>query len=176
MTTRFQAYNRAMGRDSTYRSQEEDQVATALGTRGLPFTYEEHKLRYTKVSTYKTDFAVYLPDVGTVLLEVKGWWSAQDRQKIRAVVAHNPKANLVMVLSRPTNRISKQSKTTYAEFCDRHAIPWVSCKDLSDSTDPCRLLRQALSSAGITPAPDAAAQTEPAPIPTAMFSASSAPR
>jgi hypothetical protein len=175
MPTRFQDYNRSMGRDGTYRSQDEAAVAKRLVASGLTsVNYETVKLRFTKVSTYRADFSLAVPGIGQVLLEVKGWWSPEDRRKIRSVISCNPTTALLMVLARPDHKISKGSRTNYGEFCSRHAIPWLPLKALLSCSDPCQLIREALLSAGITPVPGATAQTEPPPTQMGMFTASSA--
>ena len=60
------------------------------------------------------------------MLETKGYWDAEDRRKIKAVMRDNPDIDLRMVFQAPFNKISKKSKTTYAQWCEKHGIKWAS--------------------------------------------------
>lgn len=178
----FQHYRRSLGQDATYRSPEEERLAQHMEKAGLRFTYEERKLRYTHLTktTYKTDFEVATP-IGPVLVEVKGFWTHQNRQKVRQVLKSYPEINLVMAFIKPTNKISAQSKTTYAMFCEKNNIPWLLYHDLINTKPEClpRLLIKALAGAGSSSstslAPGATAQTELPGTTTATGSASPAP-
>ena len=93
---------------------------------GVSFQYESEKLSYTIEHNYTPDFV--LPNY--VYLEAKGYWDSADRRKILAVKKANPDADIRMIFQSPYNTISKRSKTTYAQWCDRHDIPWTSYKDI----------------------------------------------
>jgi hypothetical protein len=41
-------------------------------------------------------------------------------------VKDNPDIDLRMVFQAPFNKISKKSKTTYAQWCEKHGIKWAS--------------------------------------------------
>ena len=45
---------------------------------------------------------------------------------IKQVKKDNPDIDLRMVFQSPYNKISKKSKTTYAQWCDNLGIPWTS--------------------------------------------------
>ena len=106
----------------TFRSKLEEQVADLLTTIGVPYEYETHKVAYVIMHHYNPDFI--LPN--GIMLETKGYWDAQDRRKILAVVKDNPDIDLRMVFQAPFNRISKKSKTTYAQWCEKHGIKWAA--------------------------------------------------
>ena len=107
---------------SKFRSGLEEQVAKLLEGLGVTYEYESCKVPYTIQHHYHPDFI--LPN--HVYLETKGYWSPEDRRKIAAVKRDNPELDLRMVFQSPFNKISKKSKTTYALWCEKHAIPWTS--------------------------------------------------
>ena len=109
-----------------FRSKLEERVATLLEQLGISYEYETEKLSYTIEHNYTPDFV--LPN--HVYLETKGYWDAADRRKVLAVKRDNPFIDLRMVFQSPYNTISKKSKTTYAQWCDRHDIPWSSYQEI----------------------------------------------
>ena len=111
---------------SKFRSQLEENIAKLLDGLGVSFEYESEKLGYTIEHSYTPDFV--LPNY--TYLEAKGYWDPKDRRKILAVKKDNPDIDLRMVFQAPYNKISKKSKTTYAQWCDRHDIPWTSYQNI----------------------------------------------
>ena len=107
---------------SKFRSKLEENIATLLDGLGVSFEYESEKLGYTIEHSYTPDFV--LPNY--TYLEAKGYWSPADRRKILSVKKDNPDIDLRMVFQSPYNKISKKSKTTYAQWCEKHDIPWSS--------------------------------------------------
>ena len=107
---------------SKFRSGLEEQVAKLLEGLGVTYDYESTRVPYTIQHHYSPDFI--LPN--HVLLETKGYWDAKDRRKILAVKKDNPYLDLRMVFQSPYNKINKNSKTTYAKWCEKHDIPWTS--------------------------------------------------
>ena len=108
---------------SKFRSGLEKQVADLLSNLGITYEYETTRIAYQIQHHYTPDFI--LPNKH-VLLECKGYWDAKDRRKIKTIKKQNPDLDLRMVFQAPYNRISKKSKTTYAQYCERHDIPWTS--------------------------------------------------
>ena len=107
---------------SKFRSGLEEQVAKLLEGLGVTYEYESTRVPYTIQHHYTPDFV--LPN--HVLLETKGYWDPADRRKILAVKKDNPYLDLRMVFQSPYNKINKNSKTTYAKWCEKHDIPWTS--------------------------------------------------
>ncbi len=105
---------------SKFRSKLEEGVADLLDELGISYQYESEQVPYTIQHNYCPDFI--LPNY--VYLETKGYWDPADRRKILAVKRDNPDIDLRMVFQAPYNKITKKSKTTYAQWCDRHGIPW----------------------------------------------------
>jgi len=111
---------------SKFRSQLEENIAKLLDGLGVSFEYESEKLGYTIEHSYTPDFV--LPNY--TYLEAKGYWDPKDRRKILAVKKDNPDIDLRMVFQSPYNKISKKSKTTYAQWCEKHDIPWSSYQNI----------------------------------------------
>ena len=107
---------------SKFRSGLEEQVAKLLEGLGVTYEYESEKVPYTIQHNYTPDFV--LPNY--VYLETKGYWDPADRRKILAVKRDNPAIDLRMVFQSPYNKINKNSKTTYAKWCEKHDIPWTA--------------------------------------------------
>ena len=114
-----------------YRSKFEVQMAKRLEELGIPFTYESSKLKYIVpevTRTYTPDFQ--LIDLGKYdYIETKGRFTAADRKKMLLVKLHNPAVKILMVFQNPNVTLSKISKTTYAEWCDKHDIEWTTIAD-----------------------------------------------
>ena len=109
-------------KDIKFRSKLEERVADLLSELGVSYEYESTQVPNTIQHHYNPDFI--LPN--HVYLETKGYWDARDRRKVLAVKRDNPDLDLRMVFQAPYNTISKKSKTTYAQWCERHNIPWTS--------------------------------------------------
>ena len=109
-----------------YRSKLEERVADLLSNLGVSFEYESTRVPYEIQFNYTPDFI--LPS--GVMLETKGYWDPEDRRKVLAVKKCNPNLDLRMVFQTPYNKIYKGSKTTYAQFCDKHKIPWTTFTEI----------------------------------------------
>ena len=121
------AYNKLKDKkEHKFRSKLEEKVATLLKELGVSYEYESTQIPYVIQHNYTPDFL--LPN--HVYLETKGYWDAADRRKVLAVKRDNPLIDLRMVFQSPYNTISKKSKTTYAQWCDRHDIPWTSYHEI----------------------------------------------
>ena len=111
---------------SKFSSTLERRIATLLMTLGVSYEYESEKIPYVIEHHYTPDFV--LPN--HVYLEAKGYWAPEDRRKVLAVKKDNPDMDLRMVFQAPYNTISKRSKTTYAQWCEKHEIPWTHFHDI----------------------------------------------
>jgi hypothetical protein len=110
------------------RSGLEDKLGNFLREHGIEFGYESDVVEYTvpeKVGKYTPDFKI-----GEVYLETKGRFTSEDRKKMLFVFRSNPDLNLLMVFPKPLNTITRKSKTTYADWCDKNGIPWLSIEEL----------------------------------------------
>ena len=122
MLDRFNKANRNRA-NKEKRSALEEQVELALTGQGLSPSYESERFAYVLHRKYRPDFKIE-SDHGPIHIEVKGWWPSNERSKLLAVFINNPTIRLFVALQRPQQKISKQSKTSYAMWCDRHFIPW----------------------------------------------------
>jgi len=109
-----------------FRSKLEERIADLLEGLGVSYESESTKVPYTIQHHYYPDFI--LPN--KTYLEAKGYWDAADRRKVLAVKKDNPDIDIRMVFQAPYNTISKKSKTTYAQWCERHDIPWTHFHDI----------------------------------------------
>jgi hypothetical protein len=104
----------------------EEEVAKQLDDKGVAYEYEKLTLYYTvpaKQHKYTPDFE--LLDNG-IIVETKGLWTLEDRKKHILVKEQHPLLDIRIVFSNPRQRISKVSKTTYADFCNKHGIRWAA--------------------------------------------------
>jgi hypothetical protein len=112
-----------------FRSGLEDTVSSSLLARGVAdFTYEQHTLRYlvpSRIARYTPDFV--LPN--GIVVETKGRWLPEDRQKIELVMKQFPELELRIVFNNPRAKIQPSSKTTYAMVCEKLGIPFAA-KDI----------------------------------------------
>ena len=105
-----------------FRSGLEEKVADLMVELGVKYEYESTKVPYQIMHSYTPDFL--LPN--GIFLEIKGYWDAEDRRKMRNVKQQHPELDIRMVFQSPFNTISKKSKTTYAKYCEKLNIPWTS--------------------------------------------------
>lgn len=102
-----------------FRSGLEERIAKSLDTQNIPFLYEAKGFTYTLASRYTPDF--FLPN--GIILEVKGFFKPSDRRKMLAVKEQHPDLDIRFVFQR-NNTLTKNSKTTYGAWCDKHGFPW----------------------------------------------------
>lgn len=106
-----------------WRSGLEEKVANALTEAGIPFTYEKTKVRYIKPASehqYTPDFVL---DNG-IIIETKGLFTSVDRQKHMLVKRQHPHLDIRFVFSNSKARISKASRTTYADWCNKNGYKY----------------------------------------------------
>lgn len=104
-----------------FRSGLEERVAQDLLERGVGFGYEDRVLEYIKPQKA----ARYTPDFNLengLVIEVKGRFLTEDRQKHLLIKAQHPDIDIRFVFSNSKQRISKKSKTTYAAWCEKHGF------------------------------------------------------
>ena len=105
-----------------YRSKFEVKVAADLGKRKVDFQYEKVSFDYVpKIRNYTPDF--YLPK-SKIYIETKGRLTTNDRVKHLLIQEQYPDLDIRFVFVNANNKISRTSKTTYANWCDRHKFLW----------------------------------------------------
>lgn len=109
------------GLEEGFRSGLEEQIAGELAQAGVDSPYESVTIAYEKparVSKYTPDF----PLPNGIVVETKGRFVTADRQKHLLVKKQHPDIDIRFVFSRAASRISKTSKTTYADWCRKHGF------------------------------------------------------
>lgn len=107
------------------RSRLEEQVAELLTNLNIEYGYEPDKFNYVIEAKYTPDFKV-----GNVYLETKGFFKPADRRKMLAVKKCNPDLDVRLVFQAPYNKISKNSKTTYAAWAEKNGFQWCPYYDI----------------------------------------------
>lgn len=101
-----------------YRSRFEFDFATYLENNNIKFEYEQHKFTYVpKHRTYTPDF--YLPE-HDMFIETKGQFVGSDRSKHKLIAEQYPDLDLRFVFQNEKVKLSKKSKTTYADWCNKN--------------------------------------------------------
>lgn len=106
-----------------FRSGLEEKVAEFLASKGVGFSYETMKIPYVKPETkhvYSPDFIL---DNG-IIIETKGRWLLDDRKKHLLIRKQHPHLDIRILFQNANAKIRKGSKTSYADFCDKHGIPY----------------------------------------------------
>lgn len=110
---------------SDFRSGLEYEVAKQLEDEGIAYEYEQTKVKYQrKESTYLIDFE--LPN--GIIIETKGRFKSEDRAKHLLIKQQHPELDIRFVFSNSRNKLNKKSKTTYADWCDKHGFRWADKK------------------------------------------------
>lgn len=120
-----------------FRSKFELDVSKWFEENKLEVVYEPCKVKYTvpeSLHSYTPDFqprgSGTKSDLGrTIFFEAKGFFSLADRKKMLYVIKSNPDMIFKMILQNSSMKISKRSKTTYADWCDKNKIEWCDWKD-----------------------------------------------
>lgn len=106
-----------------YKSGLEESVSKQIESKGIEVQYESEKVAYTipaSEHTYNPDFR--LPN--GIIIETKGRFVIADRKKHLLVKEQNPQLDIRFVFSNSKNKITKKSKTTYADWCDKNGYKY----------------------------------------------------
>lgn len=109
-------------RSRGYRSGLEDKVANTLTASGVTFEYETTKIKYhvAEDRTYTPDFVF----PSGLIVETKGRFVAADRKKHLLIKAQHPSLDIRFVFSNSAAKINKGSKTSYADWCNKHGFKY----------------------------------------------------
>lgn len=114
-----------------FRSGLEEKIAASLTSKGVGFTYEELTLPYVtppKPHKYHPDFVLE----NGIIVESKGRFLTEDRQKHLLVKAQHPELDIRFVFSNSKTKINKRSTTTYGDWCEKNGFPYAD-KDIPDA-------------------------------------------
>ena len=104
-----------------FRSGLEEKVAEFLTSNGVKFTFETLKVPYVKPETKH----IYTPDFildNGIIIETKGRWLLDDRKKHILIRKQRPDLDIRILFQNANAKIRKGSKTSYANFCEKHGI------------------------------------------------------
>lgn len=102
-----------------FRSGLEQDNAAHLEKCGCGFDYEKKKIPYVPTTkTYTPDFVLW----NGIIVETKGRFTATDRAKHLLIKKQHPSLDIRFVFTNANQRLSKRSKTTYADWCDKHGF------------------------------------------------------
>ena len=104
-----------------FRSGLEDKIAKQLTEAGVAYEYETTKIQYVvpeSVHKYTPDFV--LPN--GIIVETKGRFTLPDRKKHLLIQKQRPDLDIRFVFSNSKTKISKGSKTSYADWCTKNGF------------------------------------------------------
>ena len=104
-----------------FRSGLEMDISESLKSQGIDGEYEQHVISYIKPATnhkYHPDFR--LPN--GIFVETKGRFLADDRKKHLLIKEQHPELDIRFLFQSSKTKISKASKTTYADWCNKHGF------------------------------------------------------
>ena len=101
-----------------YRNKLEARVGASLPPE---YAYETTYLPYTLAHRYLPDF---IDTEAKRIVEVKGRFPASDRAKMKAVRLQHPDYTIEIRFQNPNTKIAKNSKTSYAAWCEKNGIEW----------------------------------------------------
>ena len=107
-----------------YRSGLEQTISDFLKSEGIKVQYETDRISYTipsRQSKYTPDFKLPKPG-GFWYLETKGIWAVQDRAKHLLIREQHPTIDIRFLFSNARAKLYKGSKTSYADYCDKHGF------------------------------------------------------
>lgn len=114
-----------------FRSGLEESIAEELTSKGVGFSFEELVIPYVKPekpAKYTPDFVLE----NGIIIESKGRFLTEDRQKHLLVQKQHPELDIRFVFSNSKTKISKRSKTTYADWCIKNGFMYAD-KEIPDA-------------------------------------------
>ena len=112
-----------VARKHGFKSGLEETISGQINGRGIDVKYESEKIPYiipASNHTYNPDFK--LPN--GIFVETKGRFVAADRKKHLLVKSQNPELDIRFVFSNSKNKITKSSKTSYGDWCDKNGFKY----------------------------------------------------
>ena len=119
MSTKISKTARRLG----FRSGLEIKVSEQLKESGVEFEYETTKIKYVvpeSTHTYTPDFT--FPN--GLIVETKGRFLAADRKKHLLIQKQHPELDIRFVFQNSNNKITKGSKTSYADWATKHGFQY----------------------------------------------------
>lgn len=105
-----------------YRSGLEKRFAELLFKHGVKAEYESKRFEFVRIGHYTPDWKIR----DDLYIETKGYFSPRNRGDLLSFREQHPEVEVFLVFGQPDNRLSSKSKTTYAEWCERHKFRYCS--------------------------------------------------
>ena len=121
----YSSYNaaRKKRKRGEFKGKLEEQINQSLLDQGLGISYEGERFDYYLKRWYTPDFLVK-GQAFDFWIEVKGYWPSSRRNQFLCVLRNHPNLNIFVALQSPHQRISKQSRTTYCQWCEKYGVAW----------------------------------------------------
>jgi hypothetical protein len=123
MAKRVSYSKKAVAAKYGFRSGLEMEIDAYLKQNGIDGEYELNVINYVKPETkhkYTPDFK--LPN--GIFVETKGRFVTEDRKKHLLIKEQNPDLDIRFLFQNSRAKISKNSKTTYADWCIKHGFQY----------------------------------------------------
>lgn len=105
-----------------YKSKFEQNIAKEnRNVEGI--LYEPYKIEFI----WPAQRSFYVPDwvlPNGIIVESKGRFTAHDRKKHLCIRDSNPELDIRFLFQRANERLRKDSKTTYGDWCTRNGFIW----------------------------------------------------
>lgn len=108
-----------------YKSHLEAKFAALIRKAGLAADYEPDRLEFITKSHYVPDWKI----AENTYIETKGYLSSSNRSRLIDFKKQYPHITVCLVFQASQNKIYKNSKTTYAQWAERHGFEWSDIKD-----------------------------------------------
>lgn len=95
----------------------------------MEYKYEGDHLKYTMPAVPRK----YTPDFwldSKTFIEVKGKLDLATRKKMEQVRAQHPGMTMILAFGKPSNKLYKGSKTSYADWADKNGFLWCDTDNL----------------------------------------------
>ena len=115
----------AAGRKHGFRSGLENDMIKELEGYDIDPNYEGKKLEYI-IPESKHQSTPDFPVSPHIVIETKGRWVVEDRQKMLLLIKQYPEIDFRMIFYNANQKIKKGSKTSYADWCDKKGIKWAN--------------------------------------------------
>jgi hypothetical protein len=108
-------------------SKFEEKFEQTLIASGIQYVYEAVKVFFTpplKRRSKTWDWLITTDSGSTFVCETKGWWPSKVRLAETEAIKQNPNTDVRYCFQKASTKINKNSKTSYADWCDKHGIRW----------------------------------------------------
>lgn len=119
-----QRYGKRTGK---YRSSFEPQIAKILSHHKpqykYDYLYETETFTINIPKKYKPDFVITMPSGVVKVIECKGYFPQEDRDKVLSFVEQYPEIDFLIVFER-NNPVHGNPKFRYSNWCEKNGIKW----------------------------------------------------